>query len=166
VLLKRHGVYHFVITASGMLRRAVDDVAWMKRLLPHRLVHAIEASCAYSRIHSCESIDLNGIGRLMAGCPPGREGRAGGGRCPNLGSFGWGTWAGGHAAVADRGRGPVRPRRGGDLLGEGPGRSLDLALWADRDVVPADWPTRVFTPKQWDALSQPPLDVDERPSLW
>jgi len=49
---------------------------------------------------------------------------------------------------------------------KGPGRSLDLALWADRDVVPADWPTRVFTPKQWDALSQPPLDVDERPSLW
>ncbi len=64
-LLKRHGVYHFVITASGILRRAVNDVTWMKHLPPHRLIHAIEASCAYSRKHNYESIDLNRIGRLM-----------------------------------------------------------------------------------------------------
>ena len=37
----------------------------MKRVPPHRLIHAIEASCAYSRKHNYERIDLNRIGRLM-----------------------------------------------------------------------------------------------------
>ena len=64
-LLKRHGIYQFVITASGILRRVADDVVWMKRFPPHRLIHAIEASCAYSRRHNYDSIDLNSIGSLM-----------------------------------------------------------------------------------------------------
>jgi hypothetical protein len=35
-----------------------------------------------------------------------------------------------------------------------------LVTWTDRDVAPDDWRTRVFTPKQWEALFPPPLDVD------
>jgi len=30
--------------------------------------------------------------------------------------------------------------------------------WTDREVVPDDWRTRVFTPRQWEALFPPPLD--------
>jgi hypothetical protein len=36
-----------------------------------------------------------------------------------------------------------------------------IVTWTDRDVVPADWRTRVFTPAQWEALFPPPLDTDD-----
>ena len=63
--LKRHVVYEFVITASGILRRSMDDERWMKRFPHHRLIHAIEASCAYSRKHNYDAINFNRVGRLM-----------------------------------------------------------------------------------------------------
>ena len=35
-----------------------------------------------------------------------------------------------------------------------------IVTWTDRDVVPADGLTRVFTQKQWEALWPPRLDSD------
>jgi hypothetical protein len=37
----------------------------------------------------------------------------------------------------------------------------DIVTWTDRDVVPADCLTCVFTQKQWEALWPPRLDSDD-----
>ena len=36
-----------------------------------------------------------------------------------------------------------------------------IVTWTDRDVLPADGLTSVFTKKQWEALSPPRLDSDD-----
>ena len=49
---------------------------------------------------------------------------------------------------------------------EGKGRSPDLVLWADRGVLQPTGGPRCSLPRAGEALSQPPLDVDEGPSFW
>jgi|GEM_PF-2224276 len=64
-LVKRHGIHQFLMTATTILRKSFGDASMMTKWPPHRIIHAMEACCAYSRMTQYDEITYNRLAKLM-----------------------------------------------------------------------------------------------------
>jgi hypothetical protein len=69
-LLKRHLPYDYATFASARLWTALEEMNAgnpnkFAQTPPHRVIHSIEANCAYCRRHGYEKVDLNRLFRVM-----------------------------------------------------------------------------------------------------